>query len=182
MKNLAQAIILSAQAIVFNVIFKKSLTSGGAAGSEVVVDASDGDPDRQILLGDSSFEIIPNLPVSAVIPISSLTAARAFARRFIKWCASNGIHGPTDLPRVLILSNEFAEFENIRPVTKMALSKALTGLGLTKYMREIADHERGPVSKRRSDATRSRVTVYILPGSDAQAQPNDNNVPRDLFD
>ena len=174
MKNLDQVSVLKG-------IFKKNLTSGAVDGSEVVIEACDVDPDRQLPVRDSSSEVTSRRPVSAVIPVSSLISAVVFAQRFIKWCASNDIHGPIEWPRIYVLSLEFAEYQNLRPATKMALSKSLTRLGIPKSIREIADHECGLVSKKRSDAVRSRVTVYTLPAFDVRACVDDN-VRRDLFD
>ncbi len=169
------------QVSVLKEIFRKILTSGGVDGSKVVVEVCDVDPDRQLAAQDSGSDVTSRRPVSAVMPVSSLTSAVVFAQRFLEWCASNNIHGPIELPRIYVLSLEFAEYKNLRPATKMALSKSLSGLGIPKSMRQIADHERGLVSKKRSEAVRSRITVYTLPAVDVRARV-DYNDQQDLFD
>ncbi len=119
-------------------------------------------------------------PANVGKPLSSLSQALPFARRFLIWCANNGIHGEIDCSRLFVLSQEFAEFSGARAVSDRALSKALSQLKVRKKVRDIKAHEKGLVSYKTSKAKRPRVTVYILPKEPvAILEPNQSNL--DLF-
>ena len=152
-------------------VFKKSITYGG-------------DVDRCGWVARPelpSSDIIRSRPASADLPLSSLAAAESFVRRFLDWCASVGVQGEVDLPRLQVLAYEFSEIKGIRPITNMAFSKALSRLQVPKRMRVIADHEKGLVSARRRDAKRPRITVYNL-SRPRGAVACDLGFQSDLFD
>ncbi len=118
--------------------------------------------------------------ISAEQPISSLAKAIVFARLFLVWCAGHNIHGPIDWPRLYNLSKEFADFAGRRYVTKMALSKALSSLEVSKTTRYRATHERN-IGIKRSQAKRPSVTVYQLPVDD-RIEVTEGPVQLELFD
>lgn len=122
----------------------------------------------------------PERSISADAPLSLVAAAEVFARCFLVWCSSSGIHGPIDWPRLYNLSVSFAWEENRRFFSEMALAKALTRLRVPKQTRAIEPGETGLVSYKKSNARRPRVTQYVLPPLDDRAKSTDPQT--DLFD
>lgn len=176
--------------------FKKSLTNGGSGLGERVPDG----PSAPASLSPGSPSLIPNDPSlsspaqvllavsrsqpnllraidSRDVPVSSLVVAEAFAKRFLVWCATADITGPIDWPKLFEHSQAYAIEEEIRPVTKMALSKALTKLGVKKILRELKNSERpNPRYRGQSDAKHPRVTVYVLPTGDSSSGDNEEQL------
>ena len=141
--------------------FKKTLISRGGAGDAAMEDGGQDLPSVSGRETSDGLDLVSD--ASAKPPRSSLRYALAFAGRFMQWCGDNEIVGRVDWPRLLLLADEFAEYENRRRVTPMALAKALARLGIEKSWRPILPHERGVVSYERSQAQHPRVTVYIIP-------------------
>lgn len=79
-------------------------------------------------------------------------------------------------PRLFVISQDFAVSQELRPISRMALAKALSQLKVPKFTQDIEDHEKGIISKRKRDAKRPRVTVYML------TVPEVEDVQFDLFD
>jgi hypothetical protein len=164
-------------------VLKKALTSGGrmVEGGEKVPGAVVDAPGAcSAIVSDTTAKAIPVRSVNVGKPLSSLSQALPFARRFLIWCANNGIHGEIDCSRLFVFSQEFAEFCGARAVSERALSKALSQLKIRKKVRDIKAYEKGLVSHKTSKAKRPRVTVYILPKEPAAIlELNQSNL--DLF-
>jgi hypothetical protein len=121
------------------------------------------------------------------IPATSLAQALDFAKRFLDWCASAGISGAMDWPKLFQHSQEFALEEEVQHFSAMALSKALTELarqnyrGFRKTGRFLKSHEKpDPRLKRASGAKRPRVVVYVLPAG--QVPPVNDDPQLDFFE
>jgi hypothetical protein len=111
------------------------------------------------------------------IPVSSLVAAKSFAKRFLVWCANADITGPIDWPALFEHSQAYAVEEEIQPVSYMALAKALTMLGVRKTSRPLKNGERpNPRYRGQSDAKHPRVRVYVLPVGDPSSKDNETQL------
>jgi hypothetical protein len=115
------------------------------------------------------------------IPVSSLVAAKSFAKRFLVWCANADITGPIDWPKLFEHSQAYAVEEEIRPVSYMALAKALTQLGVRKTSRPLKKRRTTQSSVQRAERRQASPCQGLRPAGRrpiVEGQRNSTHVVR----
>ena len=101
-------------------IFKKSLTSGGCEAPRRDVWVANVNDVSAYVCRQPALSLVKQTHIER--PMNSLAAAEQFAVDFLTWCSSVGEIGRKDWPKVVALSQEFAEALRVRPVSRMALA------------------------------------------------------------
>lgn len=112
---------------------------------------------------------------------ANVSRADRFTSGFLHWLDSNDIAGPIDLDRLFVLSHEFADFDNCKPISQMSLTKALSRHRIKKWMRDRKPNEPAYTKARLRNISRPRTTVYLIPSSKA-VLPSSEMAQSDLFE
>ena len=111
---------------------------------------------------------VPSPPTSAVAgydPASTQLTHADYVAAFLAWCAMNGLEGWTAWKKIVALSFEFADYSGIKPMSEMALAKAVKATALPRRVRDIGLHEREYTLTIEAGCVRPRELLIELPVS-----------------